>query len=348
LIYWLNLRNLAHTGKNRMSDRFDSLWIDELAPWLAQREAEYKVMVARGRKFALIAFGLSIVIVLLTTLIAALPLPLILGGLAASVGVTVLAWAAGSSGVSELSAQIKNEVLDRVADTFDLKYAAQPANPARFNRFQELGILPSDSRRSFGDHFSGHSHGTDYEFYEAHLEQRHTRTVVTKNGTRTEVYYVTVFHGALIRINFPRKVEGITVVTRDAGWFNGLSSGQRIDGRKLERIGLVDLEFEDVFEVYGDDQVLARYMLTPSFMERLLALETAMAGTGLTAAFDANSGDGELLIATHTGNQFETAGTLNPIPDRETIERIINEIRLITQIVDMVVKPAEFGGHEAS
>jgi hypothetical protein len=330
-----------------MPDKFEQLWIDELKPWLALREAEYKLMVQRGRKFAVITLGIGLVVVLIIALSTRLELPLILGGLALAVGFAVIAWAAGSSGVAELSTQIKHEVLNKLADTFGLTYAAQPANPIRFDRFKQLGLLPSDSRRSFGDHFSGHSHDTDYEFYEAHLEQRHTRTVTTKNGTRTEVYYVTVFHGALIRINFPRKVEGITLITRDAGWFNGLSGGQRIDGRKLERIGLVDPKFEDIFEVYGDDQVMARYMLTPSFMERLLALETAMAGTQLTAAFDANTGAGELLIATQTGNQFETAGGLNPIPDRETIERIINEIRLITRLVDTVVEPAKFGEHEA-
>ena len=323
-----------------MTDRFDQLWTDELQPWLAQRELEYRAMVRRGRKFGVIALGVSLAILAIGSLILAADRTQMLIGLAVALLIAGAAWITGSSGVGELSKQIKHEVLKHLAGIFDLKYASKPENPARFSRFQQLGILPTATRQNFEDHFSGHRHGTDFELYEAHLEQRHTRVVTTKGGTRTETYYVTVFHGALIRINFPRKVEGITVVTRDQGWFNGLGGGQKIDGRKLKRVGLVDPKFEDIFEVYGDDQVLARYMLTPSFMEILLALETALKGTGLCAAFDANSGEGELLITAQTGDQFETAGMSNPVPDRETVERILEELRLVTEIVEMVVKPS--------
>ena len=331
-----------------MTERFDTLWTNELEPWLAEREVEYRAMVRRGRKFALITLGISLVIVGILWLVLAVDTERLLIALAVALLTSGAAWITGSSGIGALSTQIKHQVLNRLAEIFDLHYASKPAETTRFRRFQQLGILPTATRQSFGDHFSGHSNGTDFELYEAHLEQRHTRTVTTKNGTRTETYYVTVFRGALIRINFPRKVEGVTVVTRDAGWFNGLGGGQQIDGRKLKRVGLADPKFEKIFEVYGDDQVLARYMLTPSFMERLLALETALKGTGLCAAFDANSGEGELLISAHTGDQFETASGGSPIPDRATVERILNELRLVTEIVDMVVTPAKFDEHTAA
>ncbi|HAQ35655.1 MAG TPA: hypothetical protein DCQ53_09905, partial [Alphaproteobacteria bacterium] len=66
--------------------------------------------------------------------------------------------------------------------------------------------------------------------------------LVQRRQSGKNTTYVTVFQGVLIRIEFPRTVEGVTVLTRDAGWFNGLSamSQARINGQKLERVGLVD------------------------------------------------------------------------------------------------------------
>jgi len=191
-----------------MSNNFDTLWTNELEPWLAEREVEYRAMVRRGRKFALITLGISLVIVGILWLALALDTERLLIALAVALLASGAAWITGSSGIGALSTQIKHQVLNRLAAIFDLNYASKPAETTRFRRFQELGILPTATRQSFGDHFSGHSNGTDFELYEAHLEQRHTRTVTTKNGTRTETYYVTVFQGALIRINFPSQSRG--------------------------------------------------------------------------------------------------------------------------------------------
>jgi len=60
----------------------------------------------------------------------------------------------------------------------------------------------------------------------------------------------------------------------------------------------------------------------------------------MVAAFDAFSGKGEFLLAAQTGNLFEAGSALSPIPSQETVKRIFDEIRLVTEIVDMVVKPA--------
>jgi hypothetical protein len=44
----------------------------------------------------------------------------------------------------------------------------------------------------------------------------------------------------------------------------------------LEKVKLESPEFENKFIVYSNDQVEARYILTPSFMERLLKLQELM------------------------------------------------------------------------
>lgn len=328
-----------------MNRDIDALWRDTLEPWLASLEAERRKAVRNlwVWGFGALAAGLAGILVLGMVddeLFAWFPVIFVFA---------LIAFIIGHGRVNNLRARVKQELNTRIAEAFGLTYAAKPYDTPRFARFGELGLLPHHHRRHFEDHFAGRIEGADFSLYEATLEQRHTRTVTTKNGVRTETYYVTVFHGVVIRIDFPRKVEGITVVTRDAGWFNGLSGwGFSIDGRKMDRVGLVDPVFEKIFEVFGDDQVLARYMITPSFMERLLALEESLKGKNVRAAFDAHSGGGELLIAADTGNLFEAGSMYKPLADQGRVKSIVDEIRLVTEIVDMLVKPAEFGDHPSA
>lgn len=328
-----------------MDKQFDDLWREDLEPWLASLEAERRKTVRDMWVWSLWALAGGLLIGLIVVLFDN---ELIIFLPAAGIG-ALLALIIGHGRVDKLRKRIKEELNTRIAGAFGLEYQVRPYQTPRFQRFGELGLAPHHHRRSFEDYFSGTVRGCGFELYEANLEERRTRTVTTNGRTRTETYYVTVFHGVLIRIDFPRKVEGITVITRDAGWFNALGGfGRRINGRKLERIGLVDPTFEKTFEVYGDDQVLARYMLTPAFMERLLELETSLKGKSATAAFDAHSGQGELMIAAQTGNLFEAGSMYKPLADQGRVKSIVDEIRLILDIIDMLVEPpAESGDVKA-
>lgn len=312
----------------------EKAWRDDIAPWLEEKESERRAAVKKLWR------GLGIG--------AAIGLLLLVGFAAFEIGFGVLGFvfavviggAFGGQDLNNLRKEIKTQLLNRLAAAFGLSYALKPDEPARFEAFREHGLLPSYNRKAFEDHFSGKLHGADFELYEAHLEQRRR----SKNNT----YYVTVFRGVLIRLNFPRTVTGVTVITRDRGWFNGLEAFARsFGGVRLQRIGLVDPKFQSIFEVYGTDQVMARYLLTPSFMERLLELEAALKGKNVRAAFDERLGEGELLIAAETGNLFEPGSMFQPLNDRARFDGLIRDIALMTEIIDLLIRPAEFGEAEA-
>jgi hypothetical protein len=317
-----------------MIDKFDALWQDKLKPWLDERQDEQKSALKKFWTLFPICLGVGLAAMMFglgqdwDPRIAFI-LPFLTGG---------LGWVIGISDLQELAEKIKRELLAEIARLSGFTYSLKPYMPSRYRRFREHQLIPHHDRKHFEDHFEGEINGADFELYEAHLEKR----VRTKNGHR----WVTVFRGVMIRISFPKKVEGVTVITRDKGWFNGLDGmGRESDGRKLKRIGLVDPKFEKIFEVYGDDQVLARYMLTPSFMERLLGLEKAFQGKNVSAAFDANSGKGELLISAETGDQFEVSSLFKPIPNKDKVMGVVDEIRLVTEIIDLLVEPAQFNEH---
>ena len=77
----------------------------------------------------------------------------------------------------------------------------------------------------------------------------------------------------------------------------------------------------------------------------MLALEKAIEGKNVRALFDEDSGSGELLIAAETGDQFEISSLFNPVPDKSKVMGVVDEIRLVTEIIDLLVEPAQFGEH---
>ncbi|WP_417498016.1 DUF3137 domain-containing protein [Maricaulis sp.] len=315
-----------------MNEEFQGLWRETLEPWLASLEAERKTSVSR---FIAWTGGMALIGLAAGVYFYTREPEFMFPVIGAFFGV-VAGMLIGSRRMERLRKSIKAELNTKIAEVCQLSYALKPAAPARFETFRAFGLLPSYTRCNFEDHFSGERLGCDFELYEAHLEQRR------RSGKST--HWVTVFRGVLIRVNFPRKVEGVTVITRDAGIFNGLAAlGRSFGSKKLERIALVDPEFEKAFEVYGTDQVLARYMLDPAFMERLVRLEKALKGKNVRAAFDEHSGEGELLIAAETGNQFEAGSMFKPLADEARIKTIIDDLTRVIGIIEDLVKAPELG-----
>ena len=76
-------------------------------------------------------------------------------------------------------------------------------------------------------------------------------------------------------------------------------------------------------------------------------IKRALKGKKVRAAFDEDSGKGELLIAAETGNQFEAGSMFKPLADQSRVRKIVEEIGLVTEIIDMVVRPARLDAAEA-
>ncbi|WP_427451132.1 DUF3137 domain-containing protein [Litorimonas sp. WD9-15] len=190
--------------------------------------------------------------------------------------------------------------------------------------FDDLGLLPRYHRGDYEDKIEGRAHGANFASYEAHLEKRHGR----ENGKET---WTTAFRGQLLVIVFDQKFMGRTVVLRDKGLFNRKKKGD------MKRVGLVDPVFEKIFEAYSTDQVEARYLLTPTFMQRLVDLETSVDGKKIRFGFTG----GQLLIAVETVNRYEAGSMFKPLIETARTQKILDEIGAIYDVIDGVMKPAE-------
>ena len=223
--------------------------------------------------------------------------------------------------LQDVATSTKQQSLTAVANAIGCGYQIAGFQPAALPRFTELRLLPSCDRSSYEDCFDGKHRGCAFAFYDGHLEQR----VQSKNGTR----WITVFRGQLIRIAFPKKFQGTTIVKRDAGLFNFMQ--QWMTG--LQRVGLGDSRLEKAFEVYSNDQVEARYLIHPVFMERLLDLETRFKGEKLRCAFV----EGDLLIVVEGGDKFEVGTMFKHLDDIERVRMIVGDITEVLRVIEAVL-----------
>lgn len=223
--------------------------------------------------------------------------------------------------MKDVQSNTKENIVGNICRFLGFAFQSEMSVSPRLGQFIEIGLVTKTYDRSkFEDQISGEAHGAKFLLHEAHLERR--------EGSGKNRKWVTKFRGQLLALEFDQKFLGRTVVLRDKGW---LQSKKKSD---MKRVGLVDPVFEKIFEAYGTDQVEARYLLTPTFMQRLVDLEHSVDGKNIRFGFDG----GKLLIAVETANRYEPGSMFKPLTDTERTQTILNEIGAIYDVIDGVMK----------
>lgn len=205
----------------------------------------------------------------------------------------------------------------RIFDHFGYRYSADV--PTGFlDAFSACRLLPSHDRHSLEDHVQGKARGVPFELAEATLERR------VRRDKRDD--YDLVFRGLLARYHFPKHFAGRTILRGDQGMFNALGHA----GVPGERVRLEDVRFEKLFEVFSTDQVEARYLLTPAFMERFVALAERVRAP-MEAAFEGN----ELLLAINgRRGYFSQPSPWRDLRRSDHLRAFVEDIALIGEIAE--------------
>lgn len=150
----------------------------------------------------------------------------------------------------------KSRIIPHLAARFgDLAYR-HPKAPD-LSRLSKLGLIPGFFRSTVEDEIFGQYRGVPIRILEAKLESG------GKNNT-------VLFNGLIVQIDCPGRFTGTTLVTKDIG----VGAAQDVFGPSgLQRVRLEDPRFEDRYQVYGNDQIGARALLTPAIMERVMDLD---------------------------------------------------------------------------
>lgn len=134
------------------------------------------------------------------------------------------------------------------------------------------------------------------------------------------------FTGLLILLDIPKKFSGHTLIYAN----NQLCTQNNNIG---EKITLESIDFNNKFNVYTTDSMEARYIITPSFMERFINL-TQIFGPHICGYFYERK---NLLITIQSLKvlDFFSIGNIQKtIDDKEQFIRFFNEFYAILSIID--------------
>lgn len=234
----------------------------------------------------------------------------------------VAAW--GYLPINDAKTKIKVGINSAIAGQLGLSYDEDVDPGGEFEAARRYGLVPGYDRSSFEDNWFGQIEGHDFSLYEAHLEER--------RGSGKNRRTVTVFRGAIIRMQFGRSFHSTTLLQR-AGkhkkWFGlgGRKDKVSFKGHELAYVDQVHPAFEDVFEVWTDDQVEARVLVHPTYVEHLIALERAFDGDAVRALFS----KGEVVIAVQSKDLFES-GSMDPSQDRINAETTAKQFSALAKL----------------
>ncbi len=222
----------------------------------------------------------------------------------------VYAW--GQQPISKAKREVKIGINSAIARSLGISYEHDVDPDAAFGLVKRYELVPGHDRSDFEDRWHGALDGHGFDLFETHLEKQ--------RGSGKNRRWVTVFRGAIVSMQFGRRFHSTTLLQRAGKHRSWLGFGSRadhatFDGHRLDYVDQVHPAFEDVFEVWSDDQVEARTLIHPSYVEHLLALERAFDGDAVRALFS----EGEVVIAVESGNMFES-GSMKASEDRARVE----------------------------
>jgi hypothetical protein len=225
--------------------------------------------------------------------------------------------------------EYKTKIIARIANYVDEGLSYSPDGSVARSEFENSGIFPVSCDRFKGeDHFRGMIGKTAIEFSEVTAEDKHT--TADKSGTKEE--YIIIFKGLFIIADFNKNFKTRTVVLPDTAEKLFGKFGQSLQSISTGRGAFIRLEdpvFEKEFVVYGDDQVEARYILTPALMQRIVNFKRKW-NTAVYLSFR----DSKVYIAIRMFKNLFEARLFKPVANYSFIENNLRFLTLLTEIVE--------------
>ncbi len=172
------------------------------------------------------------------------------------------------------------------------------------NLFDKFNIYRKDDR------FKGEYNNLSVDIMEIYLAKQ------TRYGKKRHVR--TIFKGIFIVVPCLKKYESSTIIKA-----NSIKIGNNKNRIKLE-----DPEFEKIYDVYSDDQIEARYLITPSLMERLVQLNNK--GKKIILSFE----NGNINIGIPSNENWFEFPIYKTLYDEKQYKTIIKQFIVILSIID--------------
>lgn len=193
-------------------------------------------------------------------------------------------------------------------------------------------ILPPYDRAHIEDGFAGTLHGVPVAFQEVMLSGLEQ---ARDHGDRRREY--TAFWGVLIRIKLQKRLEAHTVVMPR----NNFQIFFRTAFSAFEPVRVAS-KFEKTYQVMSTDQIEARVILDPAFMERFLDAAAIMRARWMEVSFR----DDEILFAVQRFRPIFEIGPLWQTVTSESLRKVADHVDAVDRMVQSLQHNRQIGLQE--
>lgn len=261
---------------SKTKEEFDVYYDEHLVEKIKPLEEERQETINLAKKKAM-----KLVIPLIALLLLYFILPnMVMYGVAIFIFLAVYLFKDVKARREKLRHKIKKEIVTDLVHFMNENFKYKPDKYVSSTNFKRANIFKERVNQYEGDDLiTGYVGGksiteegveeepprTDVSFSEIKADQ--VKRYKDKDGKTNEAVH-TIFQGLFFKADFNKDFNGLTIVvpkTNNRDWFSFLNNSEN----KLEDVELENIDFMNKFTVRTTDPILARYILTPGFMNRL-------------------------------------------------------------------------------
>ena len=304
--------------KAKLKEKFENVYRSRIEPCLIPLEQE---RIEVRNKFIKYIIIMAIVLFAMYLILAIIPFLahykefLIFGGFVLSICLIL------SKTITPFRKKIKGIILSSILGVFGKFFIAEKA-VISFEDMEKYKLFPLATTMTNDDILIGRYNDLNICIQECVLSHS------TKSGKTSKT--IKDFSGILVKINMNKRFEGLTIVRGDN------VSGQ--PPKNLKRVYLEDPEFEKLYNVFSNDQIEARYLLTTAFMERIKNVREIFAYKACGESFPASVccvfDKGHIILAISTFENFFEVGNIgDTMMKKEIYEKVFYQMVSIFDLI---------------
>ena len=194
-----------------------------------------------------------------------------------------------------------------------------PDKGLNYNLFKTIDVLDKPDRYTTNDYIKATYNNINFETADVHFEERHT----TSKG---RTYYTTMFQGQWYIFDFNKSfVSDVQII--DSNFTH--TSRKSFFSKPFNKIQLEDMEFNNLFDTYAQNDLDAFYLLTPHVIQKLKTLKYANSGN-LIFCFNNN----KLHIGVNNERNSFEPNLYRPININEIEQQTLQEIYDIISFIN--------------
>jgi hypothetical protein len=290
--------------RNELSATLQELHLESRELLKKEAQAPSKNPKLRKLRRGIILISIPIVFILLFTI----PF-LIIFYVAACYMIVKIGGRMGVSELGEFREKYKNQIIRKILSFFEYDFEYQPFESVTKEQVNDSLIFPQFAPGLIGeDYVKGEIDKTSFEFSEVFaLTSKEPKVIQLfaseEQQKKNMLKMMTEFNSLIAKSSNPffrglffvadfHKDFACTTVVRPQDYKWGIPQFQNVEGMppsprykvsdrlkiensesrensKLEQVNLEDPEFDEIFKVYSNDQVLSRYVLSTGMMQRI-------------------------------------------------------------------------------